>query len=121
MIKGITGGRNLIVTGGSTSAPYINTYSNQLGVGNLRFNSSTQNIEVFDGNGWIAMSSSYAQVELTPEVNEILDWARQERQQQREYAELAKKHPGIADAMESVKDAKLKLRELAILCQESET
>lgn len=121
MIKGITAGRNLTVSGGSPTSTYINTYSNQLGVGNLRLNPSTQNIEVFDGNTWLTMGASYAQIELTPEVNEILDWAKLERQRQREYAELAKKHPAIADAMESVKDAELKLRELAILCQESET
>ena len=118
MIKGINAGRGLIVTGGSPSSTYFNATSSSLGAGNLRWNPSGQNLEVYDGSTWHVLQSSYTNIELGPEIHEILEWARTERQRQKEYAELAKKHPAIADAMESIKDAELKLRELAILCSE---
>ena len=118
MIKGITGGRGIVVSGGTTSQTYFNTSSSALGVGSVRWNPSGQNLEAYDGSVWHVLQSSYTSIELGPEIHEILDWARVERQRQKEYAELAKTHPAIADALESVKDAELKLRELAILCKE---
>ena len=118
MIKGIIGGRGLVVGGGTTFQTYFNTSSSSLGTGNVRWNPSGQNLEAYDGSTWHVLQSSYTNIDLSPEIHEILDWARVERQRQAEYAELAKTHPAIADAMESIKDAELKLRELAILCKE---
>lgn len=121
MIKGIAGGRYINVQNGSPSSTYINSYAGILGAGNVRYNPAGQNLEVYDGNNWVMLSSSYSTVELTHEAQSLLDWAATERQRQQQYEELAKKHPAVADALESVKDAELKLRELSILCQESES
>ena len=118
MIKGITGGKHISVIGGSSTGMYLNSYNGSPGVGNMRYNPSTQNIEVYDGNSWMIISSSYATVELAFDAQQAIDWAKEERARQLEYQELAKKHPAVADAMESLKDAELKLRELAILCTE---
>ena len=118
MIKGITAGRGLVISGGTTPQTYFNTSNSTLCVGSVRWNPSGQNLETYDGHTWHVLQSGYSNIELSPEIHELLDWARVERQRQKEYAELAKKHPAVADAMESVKDAELKLRELAILCKE---
>ena len=104
--------------GGANTSMYLNAYSGAPGIGNMRFSPGTQNIEVYDGNSWISMPSNYATVELTVDAQLAIDWATKERARQLVYEELAKKHPAVADAMESLKDAELKLRELAILCTE---
>lgn len=121
MIKTIQTGAYLNVS--HYGGMYIDSYSSgvqQGGIGQMRFNPSSQTIEVWDGNGWKNIMG-HADIQLNNEAIEILNWARQERDRQLRYAELAKTNITIADALESVKDAELRLRELAILCEEGET
>ena len=42
----------------TTSSTYINGYSGLQGVGNMRYNTSSQSMEVFDGNNWIMLNMS---------------------------------------------------------------
>lgn len=106
MIKGInTSGRYTQVTGGMPSTMYINNYSGQPGVGNMRYNPSTSSIEVFDGNTWMMMSTNYASVGLTNEAESLLDWARDQRNKQWEYEAKAKDHPAVQNALDALKRA----------------
>lgn len=101
MIKGITqNSKHLIVNGGSMSMPYINNYTNQAMVGQLRLNPSTQNIEVYDGNAWLSINASYASIGLSMTAEEAIDWAIKKQQEEKELDELCKKHPALADAYE---------------------
>lgn len=110
MIKGINStGRYTIVTGGSTSSTYINNYSGQPGVGNLRYNPGTSNIEVFDGNSWIMMSTNYASVGLTVEAEALLDWAREQRDKQLAYQAMSIEHPAVKNAFDAFKRAEEQL------------
>ena len=105
MIKNITGGRYLSVTGGAGST-YVNNYNGAQGVGNMRYNTSNQNIEIYDGANWIQMQSGYATISMTPEAESLLDWARQKRQEEMELNELAKTNPTIADLQKQIKEKK---------------
>lgn len=106
MIKNITGGgKYMTVTGGAAST-YVNNYSGAQGVGNMRFNTSTQNIEIYDGNGWVPMASGYATISMTSEAESLLDWARQKRAEEMELNELAKTNPTIADLQKQIKEKK---------------
>lgn len=121
MIKHIVTGPYMSIS--TYTDTYIDTYSssaNQGGIGQVRFNPSAQNIEVWDGHSWKSIMSR-SEITLDQAAIDLLDWARAERDRQRHYAELAKTNVTIADALESVKDAELRLRELAILCEESKT
>ncbi len=110
MINGINAtGRYTIVTGGSTSSMYINNYSGQPGVGNMRYNPSTSNIEVFDGNAWIMMSTSYASVGLTGEAESLLDWARKKRDEEMAWEAMSTEHPAVKNAYDAFKRAKEQL------------
>lgn len=116
MIKGInSSGRYLTVTGGGVCPNYINNYSGAQGVGNIRFNTTNQNTEVFDGNNWQTLSSSYATVQLSSEAEELLDWARKQRDREKELSVLAKTHPAIANAVNNVKQAEDALEIIRIL------
>ena len=110
MIKGITQtGRYTQVTGGSASSTYVNNYSGQPGVGNMRYNPSTSNIEVFDGSAWVMLSTTYASVGLTGEAEALLDWAREQRNKQWEYEAMAKDHPAVQNALMALERAKEQL------------
>jgi len=92
-------GRYTQVIGGSAST-YVNNYSGGQGIGNLRFNTSNQNLEVYDGTSWITMNMPSASVGLTNEAEALLDWARERRNEDLELRSRMKKHPGLQEAYE---------------------
>ena len=104
MIKTINGsGRYMMVNGGFPATTYINTSSGFMSVGDLRFNTNTQNLEVFDGQVWRELNSSHASVGLTPEAEKALDWAIKKAQEELILIEKAKDNPAIADLLEQKK------------------
>ena len=68
MIRNITGGYGIQVSGSAYSAPYID--STRTSAGMVRYNNG--NIEVYDGGSWLTMQSSYPTIELDSETREIL-------------------------------------------------
>ena len=105
MIKGINpSGRYITVVNGSSSN-YINNYSGAQGVGNVRYNTTNQNMEVFDGNSWQMLNMNYASVGLNSDAESLLDWAQQERNRQFKREQLIKDNPALQKAYEAVKRA----------------
>ena len=121
MIKNITPiGRYITVSGGNSST-YVNGYSGAQGVGNMRFNTSTQNMEVFDGNSWIMLNMDYASVGLNSEAESLLDWARKKRDEESKWYALASSNEAVRIALEKLEQAKTRLELTAILSREYET
>jgi len=100
MIKGITAGPFLTVSGGSPSTYVGNYNSGAQGVGNMRYNTSTQNMEVFDGSSWQILGSSYTQISLTSEAESLLNWARNKMIEEQSLKVRMEKHPGLKEAYE---------------------
>lgn len=103
MIKGLTGGTNVVVTGGSTSFPYVPYNSNNPVQGMLRLNG--QDFQVFDGSAWVNLGTSYASVELSPDAQSLLQWAREQRDKQLKREKLIKDNPALQKAMEAINRA----------------
>jgi hypothetical protein len=104
MIKGINAsGRYVTVTGGTASDPYISPGS--VGAGMLRWNSNMNNMEVNDGNSWKTLSMNYATVELTPEAESLMEWARKERDKQRTREDAVRRNPALRKAYEAIQRA----------------
>ena len=120
MIKGInTGGRYITVTGGAPGSTYVNNYSGGQGVGNMRYNTSTQNMEVFDGNQWHRFGGSYASVSLNSAAIEALDWCQRKMTEEAKIKELCEKSPTVADAFATYNDAKSKLEVVLTLADQA--
>jgi hypothetical protein len=120
MIKGIThSGRYLQVTGGSPISTYIPPGGQSAGM--LRYNTSSCNIEVYDGSSWKELSTTYASVSITAEAEALLDWARRKRDEEFQIETLAKEHPAINIALDNLKKAKIQLDATIILSKEHET
>ena len=101
MLKGLnSSGRYLTVTGGTASNPYISPGS--VGAGMMRYNPNMNCIEVNDGNMWKQLDMSYATVELNPDAEALLEWARLERTKQRILAERIEQNPALKKAYEAV-------------------
>ena len=104
MIKGInSSGRYITVTGGSASNPYISPGA--AGAGMVRYNPNMNQLEVNDGNSWQTLATSYATVELTPETESLLNWAREQRNKHFERERAVKNNPALAKAYEAIKRA----------------
>ncbi len=120
MIKGISGsGQFITVTNGSSST-YVNAYGGAQGVGNVRFNTTNQNLEVFDGNSWVMLNMSYASVGLTGEAESLLMWAREERAARQKAETMALTNVTVADALNRVREAEQQLIVIAALCEQEE-
>ena len=118
MIKAIhTIGKYMQVIGGGAST-YVNANPNAQGVGNLRFNTSIQRLEVYDGSSWLELNMPHASVGLNGVAEEAIDWVRQQMEEEKRLEALAKEHPAVADAMEAVRQAQERVKIVAALVQE---
>lgn len=116
MIKGIIPGVGLTTSGNSSMQPYISPGSQSAGM--LRYNSSSSNVEVYDGVTWLTLSSGPTQVSLDGPTQEAVQWVRRKMEQEKRLEELAKKHPAMADALAAVKHAQEQLDIVTILVQQ---
>lgn len=103
MIKGIAGTQGVVVSGGNTSLPYIGPNANNPMTGMIRVNGTE--MEVFNGNNWQMLSTSYATVSLDQETQDLLQWARAQRQMALNRMTIAQKNPALMKALEAVKRA----------------
>jgi hypothetical protein len=116
MIKSINGSNGITISGGHSTWPqfYNNNSANTL-VGQIRYNGSNQNMEVYDGSTWLTMTSSYPTVELSGDVQSVLNWARTKMVEEARIKELAAKHPTVADALQAVAQAEEQVKIVAAL------
>ena len=111
MIANITAnGSNLlwVSTGGSTM-PHINM--NAPGSGMMRWNGNNNSIEVFDGstNLWQQMYGKTADIQLSPQIQAVINWANQKMAEESEWEKLAKTNDAVKIALENMKKAKQQL------------
>lgn len=97
MIKYVTAGQNLMasVNGGT---PYFNMSNPSAGM--MRYNANNQYMEVYDGNVWLQVSSGI-DLNLTPDANSALEWAKKKMIEERRIDELCKKYPGLGKARDN--------------------
>ena len=118
MIKGVNAGNGVQVSGGYVSWPQFYNSPSSSGntlIGQVRYNGSSQNLEVYDGNSWIMMASTYPTVELSGEVQAVLNWARIKMAEESRMRKLAAKHPSVADALQAVAQAEEQVKIVAAL------
>jgi hypothetical protein len=104
MIKSLmsSNSKHITVTGGLPSPTYINHGAAAQGVGNMRFNTATQNTEVFDGYNWLTLSTNNATVGLSSEAERAIEWAKDKMQEEQRLLELMEQHPGLKDLHEKL-------------------
>jgi hypothetical protein len=120
MIKGIShSGKYLQVTGGSPMNPYIPPGGQSAGI--MRYNTNMNTVEVYDGQVWNEIGSSYAYISLTSEAEALLDWAREKRNEEFQIQSLAKDHPAVKIAMDNLEKARQQLDATIILSKEHDT
>jgi hypothetical protein len=129
MIKGILQqGKYVQVTGGYPTAiniPY-NYYSSPgnsapNAAGDVRYNASFLGLEIFDGSVWVQWNPSYATVALSPDAEELLDWAKEKRSKELEIEKLAEDNPSVQDLVVQIKEKQEQLEMVTTLLKSPET
>ena len=103
MIKGLMGNQGVVVGAGNTVVPYVNMNNTNPMQGMIRVWGS--DMQVFDGNNWTTMSTSYATVGLDQDTQDLLQWARTQRQLDLNRKFLIENNPALAKAHEAIKRA----------------
>jgi hypothetical protein len=120
MIKGINStGRYTVVQGGTAMNPYIAPGGQSAGM--VRYNTNMNIMEIYDGQSWKELSTSYASVGLTSEAESLLDWARNKMAEELRYKAIANEHPAVKIALENLERAKQQLDATIILSKEHDT
>ena len=122
MIKGVNSGNGIQVNGGYFSWPSFYNSASSTGnslIGQVRYNGSSQNLEVYDGTSWLMLQTAYPTIELSGEVQSILNWARAKMAEEARSQELAAKHPTVADALQAVARAEEQVKIAVALCDVS--
>ena len=110
-------GKYVQVSGG-TASTYINNYSGSQGVGNMRYNTSNQRMEVFDGNSWQQLNMGTASVGLNHEAEQAIEWALKKIKQEKEWYELAANNEAVRIALDQLEQARTRLELTTILAKE---
>jgi hypothetical protein len=118
MIKGLMGTCGVTVSAGDTALPYVVPNVNNPMTGMLRINNT--DIEVFNGNNWQQVSSSYATVTLDQEILDVIQWARTQRTMAMNRLNLAQNNPALLKALEAVKRAEDNFEILAAFVEHNE-
>lgn len=87
-------------TTGMPAAPYISPGTQ--GAGQVRYNTNSNIMEVWDGVTWKEISNNYVSIGLTSEAEMLLDWARDKRNEDIEFKALMELHPGVRDLKEKL-------------------
>ena len=96
MITSIAGSGKYLDVGNSPQ-PYVS--NNGPLAGQIRFNTTTQAIEVYDGATWVHASMA-ANITLSAEAIELLNWVRKKYDEELQLNLLAEQNPGLKDAWE---------------------
>jgi hypothetical protein len=59
-------------------------------------------MQVFDGSNWMNMSTSYATVSLDQETQDLLQWARTQRQLEMNRTTLIENNPALEKAYKAI-------------------
>jgi hypothetical protein len=102
MINNLSSGFGISITGDSSMRPYISPGGQSAGI--IRYNTSSNNLEVYDGMSWQALTSSGSTyISLNRESQDAIEWAQRKMQEERNLQQLIDNHIGLRDAYEKFK------------------
>jgi len=103
MIKGLIANQGIVVAGGTPSLPYVSQNNSNPMQGMIRIWGS--DMQVFDGTNWTPLYSSFPTVGLDPETQDLLQWARTQRQLELNRKTLIENNVAMAKAWAAVQRA----------------
>lgn len=94
MIRNING-KNHILVSHYAGTPYISPGAQSSGM--IRWNSSSNSLEVYDGIGWQSFNTG-VDIGLSSSAEMAIEWAQKKMLEESKIDELCQKYPGLAKA-----------------------
>jgi len=117
MIKNIAGGTHIQVDGGYSQYPsFYNNGTDMAGM--IKFNSSRQGFDVYDGISWKPIIDSSPTIKLSYSAERAIDWVIKRMQEEQIWEQSD--HPAIKAARENLLKARQQLEITAILVEQEE-
>ena len=91
------------------------------GVGNVRYDTSKQQLEVYDGNVWHQLIMARPTISLNSSAVSAITWAMSKMTEEAKLEELSKTHPAIKLAYENLRRAEEQLKTTIILSKDEQT
>jgi hypothetical protein len=118
MIKSVNSSSKHLYAAGGSSLPYVSVNHSNPASGMLRLNGSE--MEVFDGNSWVKIYASTANVGLNIEAEAAIDWAIKRQKQEQDWYELASSNEAVRIALDQLEQARTRVELTAILARDYE-
>jgi hypothetical protein len=117
MISYISSSPQYITTVISSHVTYLSNYTTLSGIacGTLWLNPARQQLQVWDGSAWHDYTGSTVTVDLSPDVKSLLEWARVQRDKEREIQRRITENPALKAAYDNFKKAEEQLKITEIL------
>lgn len=104
MISGIYGQNGILITGGGQNPPqYVHNDTHNAGPGipgELRVIGST--MHMWNNGCWGPLHNSMATIELSSEVQSVIEWARKAMKREKELDQLVQEYPAVKSAKENL-------------------
>ena len=97
----ITGSNNVVVSNINPGSLYFSMNADtdtSTPPGSVRYNPNRNALEVWNGSAWMVMADTLTTVNLSPEVEGILRWARKKMTEEAELKQLISKYPALQNA-----------------------
>ena len=113
------GGEYLTVTSNKGAQPYISSTTGTPMIGAMSYDPGSQQMKVYDGNGWLSLGGGSATVNLTPNAISALKWAEQKMYEEQQLNALAATNPTIKDLVDQVKTKQDQIKMVQTLLKSS--
>jgi uncharacterized protein YfaT (DUF1175 family) len=112
MIANIYSTNSFVTAHSTTAVTYISPGSPSAGL--VRY--LNNQMQVYDGSSWLPLGGTAA-VGLSPEAEEIMNWAREKMRAEQEARAMAEQYPAVADALNAVWESEQQLKTVVALCR----
>ena len=89
------------------------------GSGQVRYHSNV--LQVWDGNCWQSLSTSYADITLSDSATSAIKWAQNKMNEEIALEALSKENPAVKIALDKFKQAEEQLKTTIILSKDDQT
>jgi hypothetical protein len=114
-----TKSKYVFVSQPSGGLPYVYQQGNPELAGEVRFDTSQRCLKIFDGITWHFIPPyNNADVSLTPEAEQLLDWAKRKMVEEQALEQQAKDYPAVRDLLKQRSDIDEKLKIVEILIRD---
>lgn len=115
-----TKSKYVLVSQSSNGLPHMYQQGNPELAGEVRYDIPQRCLKIFDGSTWHLISPyNNAEVSLTLEADQLLDWAKRKMIEEQALEQQAKDYPAVRDLLNRIEEKQNQLKMVQSLIQDT--